>query len=243
MTTQLLENKVILITGASSGVGEATAFACAENGATVVLLGRNNKRLENIYDKITQAGLPEPYAISFDLNTANDAEFNALAETIFQQTKRMDGIVHSASYFYALSPLEFQTVDEWVNQYRINTVAPMALTRAFLPLFKRQGGSVVFIGESHSETPKAYWAGFGASRAAVNYLCQSLADEYSRFPNFRANVLIPGCVDTPQRRKTHPGESPTERTPINEIVPKIVWYLSDNSIGKTGEIVYLQEDE
>ncbi|MBR5941071.1 MAG: NAD(P)-dependent oxidoreductase, partial [Neisseriaceae bacterium] len=85
--------------------------------------------------------------------------------------------------------------------------------------------------------------GFGASRAAVNYLCQSLADEYSRFPNFRANVLIPGCVDTPQRRKTHPGESPTERTPINEIVPKIVWYLSDNSIGKTGEIVYLQEDE
>lgn len=243
MTTQLLENKVILITGASSGIGEAAAFACAENGATVVLLARNNKRLENIYDKIVAANLPEPYAISFDLNTANDAEFNALAETIFQQTKRMDGIVHSASYFYALSPLEFQTVDEWVNQYRINTVAPMALTRAFLPLFKRQGGSVVFVGESHSETPKAYWAGFGASRAAVNYLCQSLADEYSRFPNFRANVLIPGCVDSPQRRKTHPGESPSERTPISDIVPQIVWYLSDNSIGKTGEIVYLQGDK
>lgn len=148
MNKQLLKDKTILITGASSGVGEAVAFACAENGATVVLLGRNNKRLENIYDKIVQAGLPEPYAISFDLNTANDAEFNALAETIFQQTKRMDGIVHSASYFYALSPLEFQTVDEWVNQYRINTVAPMALTRAFLPLFRRQGGSIVFIGES-----------------------------------------------------------------------------------------------
>ena len=63
---QLLENKVILITGASSGIGEATAFACAENGATVVLLARNNKRLERIYDKIVAAGLPEPYAISFD---------------------------------------------------------------------------------------------------------------------------------------------------------------------------------
>lgn len=243
MTTQLLENKLILITGASSGIGEATAFACAENGATVVLLARNNKRLERIYDKIVAAGLPEPYAISFDLNTAKEDEFNALAETIFQQTKQMDGIVHSASYFYALSPLEFQTVDEWVDQYRINTVAPMALTRAFLPLFKREGGSVVFIGESHSETPKAYWAGFGASRAAVNYLCQSLADEYERFPNFRANVLVPGCVDSPQRQKTHPGESSSDRTPIADIIPQIVWWLSDYSIGRSGEIVYLQEDK
>ena len=85
----------------------------------------------------------------------------------------MDGVVHCASYFYALSPLDFQTVSEWVNQYRINTVAPMGLTRALFPLLKQsEDASVIFVGESHGEKPQAYWGGFGASKAALN-ICVS----------------------------------------------------------------------
>lgn len=241
MSDKKLENKVILITGASQGIGAEVAFAYAQEGATVVLLGRNKAKLGKVYDRIVDAGLPEPYAISFDLLTAAEAEFDALANEIFSQTKRLDGIVHCAAYFYALSPLAFQTVDEWANQYRINTVAPMALTRAFLPLFQRNDStSVIFVSESHSETPQAYWAGFGASKAALNYLCGSLADEYERFPGFRANVLIPGVVNSPQREKTHPGESAAERAPIAQILPDFVYWMSDASRGRSGEVVYLQ---
>ncbi|MBP8070516.1 MAG: SDR family oxidoreductase, partial [Neisseria sp.] len=178
-----LQEKILLVTGASQGIGEQVAKAYAAAGATVVLVARHQKKLEKVYDEIVAAGGPEPFAICFDLLSAEEAEFERLAATIAEATGgRLDGIVHCASYFYALSPLDFQTVAEWVNQYRINTVAPMGLTRAFLPLLKQSAdASVIFVGESHSEDPKAYWGGFGASKAALNYLCKVAADEWERF--------------------------------------------------------------
>ena len=173
--------------------------------------------------------------------SAEENEFDQLAATIAEATEgHLDGIVHCASYFYALSPLDFQTVSEWVNQYRINTVAPMGLTRAFLPLLKKShDASVVFVGESHGEQPQAYWGGFGASKAALNYLCRVAADEWSRFDNLRANVLVPGAVNSPQRQKTHPGESTTERRALADIMPDFVYWVSEESKGRSGEIVYL----
>ena len=236
-----LQNKVILVTGASQGIGAEVARACAAAGATVVLVARHQKKLEQVYDDIVAAGGPEPYAVVFDLLTAEEKEFAQLAATMATATgNRLDGIIHSASYFYALSPLDFQTVAEWVNQYRINTVAPMGLTRAFLPLLKQSAdASVIFVGESHSEDPKAYWGGFGASKAALNYLCKVAADEWERFDNLRANVLVPGPVNSPQRMKTHPGEARSERKDYEEIMPDFVWWASGESRGRSGEIVYL----
>ena len=238
---QQLQDKIILVTGASQGLGEQVAKSYAAQGATVILVARHQKKMEKVYDDIVAAGHPEPFAVCFDLLTAEEKEFDNLAMTVAQATgRRLDGIVHCASYFYALSPLDFQTVAEWVNQYRINTVAPMALTRAFLPLLKESAdASVIFVGESHGETPKAYWGGFGASKAAVNYLCKVAADEWERFENLRANVLVPGPINSPQRVKTHPGEAEGERKNIEEVMPQFVFWMSKESRGRSGEIVYL----
>ncbi|ASK26815.1 SDR family oxidoreductase [Neisseria chenwenguii] len=239
MTT--LQNKIIMVTGASQGLGEQVAKAYAAAGATVVLVARHQKKLEKVYDDIAAAGHPEPFAICFDLMSAEEKEYGQFAATIAEATVgKLDGIVHCASYFYALSPLDFQTVAEWVNQYRINTVAPMALTRAFFPLLKASSdASVIFVGESHGETPQAYWGGFGASKAALNYLCKVAADEWERFPNLRANVLVPGAINSPQRIKSHPGESSTERKSYGDVTPHFVWWASEESKGRSGEIIYL----
>lgn len=241
MTAPVLNRKTVLVTGASQGLGEQVAKACAAAGATVILMGRHQKKLEKVYDDIMAAGAPEPYAVCFDLMTAEENEFAQLAHTVAEATEgRLDGIVHCASYFYALSPLDFQTVAEWVNQYRINTVAPMGLTRALLPLLKQSDdASVVFVGESHGETPQAYWGGFGASKAALNYLCKVAADEWSRFEHLRANVLIPGSINSPQRLRTHPGETAAERKNMEDITPDFIYWLSEASRGRSGEIVYL----
>lgn len=241
MTTQSLLNKHILITGASQGLGEQVAKAVASAGATVILMSRSQKKLEKVYDDIVASGAPEPYAICFDLISAEEKEFEQLAQTIAQATDgKLDGIVHCASYFYALSPLDFQTVAEWVNQYRINTVAPMGLTRAMFPMLKASpDASVIFVGETHGEKPQAYWGGFGASKAGVNYLCKVASDEWERFEHLRANVLVPGSINSPQRIKTHPGESASERKEMTDITPDFVWWLSSESKGRSGEIVYL----
>lgn len=236
-----LHNKTIIVTGASQGLGEQVAKAYAAAGATVVLVARHQKRLEKVYDEIVAAGCPEPFAICFDLLTAEEKEFDQLAGTIAEATQgKIDGIVHCASYFNALSPLDFQTVGDWVKLYRINTVAPMGLTRAFAPLLKESAdASVVFVGESHGETPQAYWGGFGASKAALNYLCKVVADEWERFPNLRANVLVPGAINSPQRIKSHPGEAKNERKNYEDVLPQFIWWVSEESKGRTGEIVYL----
>lgn len=236
-----LQNKHILITGASQGIGAQVAKAFAAEGATVILVARHQKKMEKVYDEIVTAGAPEPFAVCFDLMSAEEKEFGSLAQTIAEAAgNKLDGIVHCASYFYALSPLDFQTVAEWVNQYRINTVAPMGLTRAFMPLLKQSAdASVIFVGESHSEKPQAYWGGFGASKAALNYLCRVAADEWDRFGNLRANVLVPGAVNSPQRIKSHPGESAGERKEIADIMPDFVYWASEESRGRSGELVYL----
>lgn len=241
MTPVRLDNKTILVTGASNGLGAEIAKAYAAAGATVVLMGRNPKRLERVYDDIVAAGSVEPYAVVFDMLDAKEKEFEDLAKTIAQATNnQLDGVVHCASYFYALSPLDFQTIDEWVNQYRINTVSPMALTRAVLPLLKHSpDASVIFVGETHGEKPQAYWGGFGASKAALNYLCKVAADEWERFENLRANVLVPGSINSPQRLKTHPGEAANERKNMSDITPAFVWWASQESRGRSGEIIYL----
>ena len=236
-----LQDRVILITGASQGLGAEAARACAEAGATVVLVGRHQKKLEKVYDAIVSAGCPEPFAVVFDLMAAEEQEYERLAKAVAEAAGgRLNGIIHSAAYFYALSPLEFQTVAEWVNQYRINTVAPMALTRAMLPMLKASSdASVIFVGESHGEKPQAYWGGFGASKAALNYLCRVAADEWERFEHLRANVLVPGSINSPQRIKTHPGEAAEERKNMSDITPQFVWWASAESRGRSGEIVYL----
>lgn len=238
---KLLSKKTILITGASQGLGAEVAKACAAAGATVILMARSQKKLETVYDEIVAAGYPEPFAMCFDMISAEEKEFEQLAQTIAQVTQgKLDGLIHCASYFYALSPLDFQTVGEWVNQYRINTVAPMALTRAMLPMLKASlDASVIFVGETHGEKPQAYWGGFGASKAALNYLCKVAADEWERFAHLRANVLVPGRINSPQRIQSHPGETAQERKNISDITPDFIWWVSEQSKGRTGEIVYL----
>jgi len=235
-----LADRVILVTGASQGVGREAALTFAAHGASVVLLSRSVKGLERVYDEIVAAGGKEPAAIPLDLLTAGDEQLSNAAFQIKRELGRLDGIVHCASYFYALSPLSNQGIDEWMNQYRINTVAPFALTRACLPLLKESpDASVLFVGETHALHPAAYWGGFGASKAGLNYLTQVAADEWDIYPNLRVNLLIPGPVNSPQRNRTHPGESKIERADLSQLMPYFLHWLGADSKGQSGEIIEL----
>lgn len=233
-------DRVLLVTGATQGIGRETALSAARHGATVVLLARSVKGLEKVYDEIVNEGLPEPLAIPLDLLKATDDEFNTLAFQIKQAVGRLDGIVHCASHFYASSPLVDQRIDEWMNQYRINTVAPFALTRACLPLLKAApDASVVFVGETHGQHPGAFWGAFGASKAGLNYLMQVAANEWDVFPQLRVNLLVPGPVNSPQRTRTHPGEAKSERGDLADLMPHMLYWSGAASKGRSGEIIEL----
>ncbi|MBV8047607.1 MAG: SDR family oxidoreductase [Paludibacterium sp.] len=235
-----LAGRVILVTGATKGLGRQLALTCAAHGATVVLSARNVKRLEAIYDEIVANGGPEPAALPLDLFTATENEFNSAALQIQRELGRLDGIVHCASYLYAVSPLSDQSIEEWMNQYRINTVAPLALTRACLPLLTQApDASVLFVGETHGLHPGAYWGGFGASKAGLVYLTQVAASEWDDKPNLRVNLLVPGPINSPLRMKTHPGEDRSERAELSDVMPWFLYWLGSDSAGRSGEIIEL----
>lgn len=234
----LLKEKVILVTGAGQGIGRSAALTFAAHGATVILHGRNVKKLEGTYDEIESRGHPQPAIFPLDLDKATDQEFEGLAQAIHQQLGRLDGILHNASTFYNCAPLEIQTLDQWLTLLRVNLAAPFALTKACLPLLKRaEDASVVMTSETHGHHPAAYWGGFAVSKSGVESLVRIWSEEWEVFPNLRINALIPGPVASPQRAKSHPGElKQSLRTP-DDLMPYYLYLMGRASRGTSGEII------
>lgn len=234
----LLKDRVILITGAGQGLGRAISLACAAHGATVILNGRQGAKLETVYDEIVQSGAPEPVIFPTDLGVAQDKDYEQIANSINWQLKRLDGIVHSASLFFNLSPLSIQTSEQWLNLFRVNTLAPFALTRACEPLLKRSpDASVVLVGESHGHKPAAFWGGFAVSKAAMEAYLKIQTEEWEDQANLRINMVIPGPIHSPQRSRTHPGEFKETLAKPEELAPYFLYLLGRDGQASRGQVV------
>lgn len=234
---QYLKDRVIIVTGAGQGIGQTAALAFAKQGATVILVGRNQAKLEATYDAIQAQGYPEALIFPIDLNKTTEDDFKAMAEGIYQQLGRLDGILHNATDFNNLSPLEIQTSQQFEEMFRVNLIAPFALTKACLPLLERSASaSVVFTSNSSAQSPKAYWGSHGISKAATDFMMQMWAQELENRPKVRFNSIVPGPLQSPQRKKTHPGEVHSELPTMESAMPLYLYLMGDDSIGVTGKI-------
>lgn len=237
----LLAGRVILVTGASSGLGRAASLAFARHGATVALLARNEAKLEAVYDAILAAGGPEPVMFPYDLAAADDRSLETLAGTLAHHLKRLDGLLHSAHQFYSLTPLHLQTTEQWQALMRVNLIAPFALTRACLPLLRQApDASVVFTGETHGHQPSAYWGGYAVAKSGLETLTRIWADELSADENLRINTLIPGQVATTLRSRTHPGLAPETIPGVDDLMPWYLYLMGMDSRSVRGQIVECQ---
>lgn len=239
--SDLLAGRVILVTGASSGLGRAASLAYARHGATVALLARDADRLETVYDEIVASGGAEPAMFPYDLAAADDRSLETLAGTIAHHLKRLDGVLHSAHQFYNLTPLELQTLEQWQTLMRVNLIAPFALTRACLPLLKQApDASVVFTGETHGHHPSAYWGGYAVAKSGLETLTRVWADELTSNEALRVNTLIPGQVATTLRTRTHPGLSPATLSSIDSLMPWYLYLMGEDSRSVRGQIIECQ---
>ena len=232
----LLAKRVVLVTGASRGIGRAVALACAQHGATVVLNGREVSLLDALYDEIVTGNWPEPATLPLDLGTAGEREYLNAARLIETRLGRLDGIAHCASHLEKLSPLETQTIEEWQRMIRINLIAPFAIDQACAPLLRQApDASVVFTSETHASAPAAFWGGYAVSKAGLETLAQIQADEWSGHERLRINTVIPGPVNTPLRNKTHPGEDADALPAPKALAPLYLYLLGPDSRGVSGE--------
>lgn len=234
----LLRDRVILVTGASSGLGRSASLTFARHGATVALLARNENKLETVYDEIVNAGGPEPMMFPFDLEVADDRNLETLAGVIGHHLRQLDGLLHSAHAFTHLSPLHLQTMAQWQTLLTVNLMAPFALTRVCLPLLQAApSASVIFTGETHGHQPAAYWGGYAVAKAGLETLTSIWSQELEQTSRVRINTLIPGPVATPFRTRTHPGELPETLPDASALLPQYLYLMGPDSSGVSGQVI------
>jgi NAD(P)-dependent dehydrogenase (short-subunit alcohol dehydrogenase family) len=232
----LLQGKVILVTGAAGGVGSAIARASAAHGATVVLLGRNVKKLEKLYDEIEAAGGPAPAIYPMNLAGATWNEMAEAIATVEREFGRLDGLVHAAAHFTVFSPLGDIVPRDWMETFQVNLTAAYTLTRQALPLLEKSGsGSVVFLTDPSGRDSKAYRGAFGIAKYAVEGMVKSWASELEHVPQLRLNAYDPGPLRTFLRLKGYPGEDAQAVPAPETAVPGLLYLLGADSARLNGK--------
>ncbi|MBV1911217.1 MAG: SDR family NAD(P)-dependent oxidoreductase, partial [Kangiellaceae bacterium] len=154
----LLKDKVILVTGASAGIGEAIAKSYAAHGATVILHGRKVDKLEAIYDEIIAQGGPQPAILPVDLQNPAQQQYQSLADTIRSELGRLDGILHNAAMISELTPIEFTETNVWHEMMQVNVNSVFMLTQACLPLLKEaENASIITTSSGVGKKGRAFW--------------------------------------------------------------------------------------
>jgi len=198
--TQALSGRVILIAGAGGGLGSAAAVACAQAGATVVLLGRKPRRLDRVYAAVEAVG-PEPLLYPLDLEGATPDDYATLAERLRSELGRLDGLLYCAADFAGLTPFELADPAAFARAVHVTLTAPAWLAQACLPLLReREDAALVFTLDDPARVGRAYWGGYGAAQHGLRGLVSSLHDELARGP-VRVSGLQPGPMRTALRAR------------------------------------------
>jgi len=233
--TDVLRDRIILITGASDGIGRALALHAAELGAQVILHGRNVSKLETVYDEIEALdGAARPSIAAVDLATADSAAYQSLAENLEKEFGRLDGLVHNASILGDRFSIEQYDAATWQQVMHVNVTAAFVLTQVCLPMLNAsQDASVVFTSSGVGRSGRAYWGAYSVSKFATEGLSQVLADEH-RHGTMRVNCVNPGATRTNMRLEAFPAEDRDALKRPEDILATYVFLLGPDSNGVTG---------
>ncbi|MBL3526513.1 MAG: YciK family oxidoreductase [gamma proteobacterium endosymbiont of Lamellibrachia anaximandri] len=231
----LLKDRVILVTGAGSGIGQVAAKTFAAHGATVVLLGRTLSKLEETYDAIEKEGHPQPAIIPLNLESAPQQDYFALGETLHREFGKLDGLLHNAAQLALLSRIDDYDLESWNKVIQVNLTAPFMLTQACLPLLRLSGdASILFTSDRMGRKGKAYWGAYGVSKFGIEGLMQTLADETEE-SQIRVNSICPVPTRTSLRAWAYPGEDPATLPLPEEIMRTYLYLMGPDSKGVTGQ--------
>jgi NAD(P)-dependent dehydrogenase (short-subunit alcohol dehydrogenase family) len=202
-----LSGRVIAITGATGGIGQALVMAALREGAEVVLLARNTKKLQTLHAECEALAAGRALMAPLDLEKAVARDYDRIADAIMQRYGRLDGLVHCAALLGTLTPVEQYDVPTWCRVMHVNLTAAFALTQVLLPALRNSAdAAVIFTSSGVGRRGKAYWGAYAVSKFAVEGLSQVLADELEGNSHIRVNTINPGRARTVMRRQAYPSE-------------------------------------
>ena len=201
---KVLSGKTALVTGASRGIGAATAEALAAAGAHIILTARTSKGLETVEERIFEAGGTATIA---PMDLIDGDSIGRLAAALSERFKALDILVLNAAMLGTLTPV--QTIDpkEFANLIMLNLTAQQALIAAFNPMLRSaEAGQVIGLTSSVGQTPRAYWGAYGASKAGFETLLGAYSEEYRNIGRVKVAIIDPGATATQMRAQAFPGE-------------------------------------
>lgn len=231
---QLLQGRVVLITGAANGIGHAVARASAACGATTVLLDSKIDRLEQVYDEIEADGSPEPAIYPLDLEKANATDYAKLATTLNEQLGKLDSLVLNAGWLGAYSPMKHYSLELYQKTMMVNLHAPFLLTQACLPLLEASTEDPNIVMSTHASN-RAYAGAFGIAKAGLQAMLDILASEYDNDKPIRVNGVDTGPVNTSMRRLNFPGEDSSQHPSADKVTAAYLFFLGQDSQQITGK--------
>ena len=220
MSDQPLAQSIALVTGASRGIGRAAALALAQAGAHVVAVARTQGALEALDDELR--GLTGASATLVPMDLAHGDGIDQLGFAVHERFGRLDVLVHAAAMLGPMTPVAHVDPKQWERVMAVNVTATYRLIRTAEPLLRAsERPRAIFLTSSRGQRPKAFWGPYGASKAAVENLVRTWADELEQ-TRVRAVILDPGQMRTRMRAEAYPGEDPAALPDPAEIGPLIV---------------------
>ncbi len=217
--------QVALVTGASRGIGAATAEALAEAGVHVVLTGRDTKALEAVEERIFAAGGNATIA---PVDLAEPDGIARLASAVSSRWQKLDIMVHSAAILPQLSSVGDIDSASFGKALTINVLATQALIANFDPLLRNSSDPrLIFLTTSVASQPRAFWGAYAASKAAAEVLAQCYAQEVRNITKVRVAIVDPGATRTAVRARAYPGEDPASVKPPEVVAARILALLGE----------------
>lgn len=203
----VFEAKVALVTGASRGIGAATAKALAAQGAHVIITARTAKDLEAVEDEIFEAGGSATIA---PLDLTDGDSISRLAAAVTERWGKLDHLVLNAAMLGTLAPVPAIDGPEFARLFTLNVTAQQVLIASFDALLRKsEAGRLIALTSSVGATPRAFWGAYGASKAALETLLRSYGEEVKNISAVRVAIIDPGKTRTKMRAAAYPGEDPS----------------------------------
>ncbi|MEO6186987.1 MAG: YciK family oxidoreductase [Steroidobacteraceae bacterium] len=231
-----LAGRVIAVTGATGGIGRAVTIAAIREGATLIIIARNVRKLQALHAELELLAPGAALMVPMDFEKAVANDYDALAEAILNRYGRLDGLVHCAGLLGTLTPMDQYDVPTWCKVMHVNVTAAFALTQVLLPaLRKSEDASIIFTSSSVGRKGRAYWGAYAVSKFALEGMSQVLADELGGTTKIRVNTLNPGKARTLMRRQAYPSEN-LETLPLPEtLTGPFLKLLGPRGAGTTGQ--------
>src|SRR6476469_8632699 len=221
------EGKLALVTGASRGIGAATAEALAAAGAHVILVARTASALEEVEERIHASGGSATIA---PLDLTEGESIGKLATAVAERWKLLEVLVLNAAMLGSLTPVQDIAPKEYSRLLSLNLLANQALIAAFDPLLRKaERADVVALTSSVGGEPRAFWGAYGSSKAALETLLGAYADETEFTGKLRVHIIDPGATRTRMRALAFPGEEPEKVKPPETVASAIIGRLVDGA--------------